>query len=202
MDLMILNEILDYDVEVSDKEYTQLDKMDIDLKIVSKIIKSINGTMYISSEIDKGTEVLITLDQYIKESENNKRNDLVEHYVRTRTNNRKALIVNDDEKEIRVIRKKLEEIGYDVSSSMFAVDSIERIKNGEKFELILIDDEMSLMNGLPLLKELKKLKDKSKKIVLLNSNKQFIGHHYIKEGFNDYIDKSKLEEELERKCNK
>ena len=197
IDLMTLNEILDSDIEVSNAEYTQLDKLDIDLKIISKIIKSLNGTIYISSEVGKGTEVIITLDQYIKE---NNKNNIIENYIRTRTNNRKALIVDDDEKELRIIRKKLEKLGYEVSSSLYAEDSIERIKQGEIFELILIDDEMNLMNGLPLLKKIKELGNNSKKMILLNQDKQFIGHHYIKEGFNDYIDKSKLLEELEKKC--
>lgn len=200
IDLMTLNEILDSDIEISDKEYSQLDKLDIDLKIISKIIKSLNGTMYISSEINKGTEVLITLDQYIKENNEDEKNNIIENYIRTRTNNRKALIVDDDEKELRIIRKKLEKLGYEVSSSLFAEESIERVKKGEKFELIIIDDEMTLMNGLPLLKELKKLENESRKIILLEQDKQFIGHHYIKEGFNDYIDKSRLLEELEKKC--
>lgn len=200
MDLMTINEVLDPDIEITDKEYMKLDKLDVDLKVVSKIVKSLNGTMYIRSEINEGTEVIITLDQYIKENEETKEKNLIENYIRTRTRNKKALIVNDDEIELRKIRKKLESLGYEVYSSIFADDSIVRIKNQEKFELILIDDEMAVMNGLPLLRELKELGNNSKKIVLLEKGKNFIGHHYIKEGFDDYIDKSRLLEEIETKC--
>lgn len=200
MDLVTINEILDQDIEVSDKEYARLDKMEVNLKVVYKIIKSLNGTMYIKSELNKGTEVIITLDQYIKENTETKQKNMIDNYIRKRTKTKKVLIVIDNEKELRKIRKQLEEIGYDVYSSIFAEDSIIRIKNQEKFDLILIDDEMPIMNGLTLLKELNELGNNSKKIVLLEKGKSFIGNHYIKEGFDNYIDKNNLLEELESKC--
>lgn len=200
MDLMMINDILDSDKDISDEEYAKLDKLDVDLKIVFKIVKSLNGTMYIKSEINKGTDVIVTLDQYIKETKETKREKVIESYIRNRTKSRKALIVNNDEVELKKIRRKLEMLGYEVYSSIFAFDSIMRIKNQEEFDLILIDDEKSTMNSLLLLNELKKMGNDSKKIVLLETSKSFIGHHYVKEGFDNFIDKNKLWEEIEIKC--
>ena len=82
---------------------------------------------------------------------------------------------------------------------MFGQDAIDRIKNKEKYDVILIDDEMPLMNGINVLDELVKLKNKSKKIVLLEKDKLFIAEHYVKDGFNDYIDKTNLVKELDKK---
>ena len=74
-----------------------------------------------------------------------------------------------------------------------------RNKNKEKYGLILIDDDMKLMSGISLLKELNNLGNNSRKIVLLEKDKVSIGHHYIEDGFDVYIDKSKLREELDEK---
>lgn len=201
IDLLTINEILDQNIEISDKEYLKLDELDVDLKIAYKIIKLLNGTMYIKSEIGKGTEVIITLNQYIKEDDEIKNNVLIESYVQKRTNSMKVLIVNDDIKELKKIRTKLEEFGYETYTSLFGEDAINRIKNNEKYDLILIDDDMKLMSGILLLKELNKLGNESTKIILLERDKVSIGHHYIEDGFDDYIDKTILNDEIDKKIN-
>lgn len=199
IDLLTINEILDQDIEISDKEYLKLDELDVDLKIAYKIIKLLNGTMYIKSEIGKGTEVIITLNQYIKEDDEIKNNSLIESYIQKRTNFIKVLIVNDDVKELKKLRTKLEEFGYEIYTSLFGEDAINRIKNNEKYDLILIDDDMKLMSGISLLKELNKLGNNSRKIILLEKDKVSIGNHYIEDGFDAYIDKSRLKEEIDKK---
>ena len=199
IDLLTINEILDQDIEISDKEYLKLDKLDVDLKIAYKIIKLLNGTMYVKSEVGKGTEVIITLNQYIKEDDEIKNNALIESYIQKRTNSVKVLIVNDDVKELKKIKTKLEEFGYETYTSLFGDDAINRIKNNEKYDLILIDDDMKLMSGISLLKELNNLGNNSRKIVLLEKDKISIGHHYIEDGFDAYIDKNKLSDEIDKK---
>lgn len=199
IDLLTINEILDQDIEISDKEYLKLDKLDVDLKIAYKIIKLLNGTMYIKSEVSKGTEVIITLNQYIKEDDEIKNNALIESYIQKRTNSMKVLIVNDDVKELKKLKTKLEEFGYETYTSLFGDDAINRIKNNEKYDLILIDDDMKLMSGISLLKELNNLGNNSRKIVLLEKDKISIGHHYIEDGFDAYIDKNKLSDEIDKK---
>lgn len=199
IDLLTINEILDQDIEVSDKEYLKLDELDVDLKIAYKIIKLLNGTMYIKSDINKGTEVIITLSQYIKNDEDGKNNSLLESYTRTWAHSKKVLIIDDDVNELKLIRAKLENVGYEVYTSLFGEDCIERIKKNEKYDLILIDDDMKLTSGISLLKELNILGNDSKRIVLLEKEKVSIGHHYIKDGFDNFIDKSNLKDEIDRK---
>lgn len=163
-----------------------------------KIIKLLDGTMYIKSDIGKGTEVIITLNQYIKDDDN-KNNTLIESYIKNRTNAKGILLINDDTRELKLVRRKLENLGYEVHTSLFGQDSIDKINNNEKYDLILIDDDMKLMSGISLLKKLKTMNNNSKKIVLIEKEKVSIGHHYIEDGFDDFIDKSKLEDELEKK---
>ena len=56
------------------------------------------------------------------------------------------------------------------------------------------------MNGINVLQELDKLNNKSKRIILLKEDKLFIADHYLEEGFSDYVDKTKLMEEIDKKC--
>ncbi len=192
-----INELLSEDIEINDKDYLKLNKLDINLKIITKIIKLLNGTIYITSEETKGTEIIITLDQYIKM---NNYNQETEKYIKNRSTMKKVLIVNDNNEEIRVIKEKLQKMGYDVNFTPFSDECIQKIKNKEKYDIILIDDDNISMSGITLLQELNKLKNKSKKIVLLEPSRFIIKDQYLKDGFDDYIEKNDLLKELEKKC--
>ena len=193
-----INEILNQEEELTNEEYLKLDKIDIDLPLSYKIIKSLGGTMYIRSEVGKGTSITITLDQYIIEDEDEKRSKRIEEYIKDKNSLGKILLVDDNEKEISKIKKYLNKKGYDVSLVMYGEEVIKRIKDKEKYDYIMIDDELETMSGISLLKELNKEKDKSKKIVILDKDKLFISDHYIEDGFNDYIDRENLIKELDR----
>ena len=58
---------------------------------------------------------------------------------------------------------------------------------------------MKTMNGLKTINSLRELDNHSKKMILLEKDKIFIGHHYIEEGFDNFIDKSNFLEELDKK---
>lgn len=64
---------------------------------------------------------------------------------------------------------------------------------------LLIDDELPKLNGINILEKIKLLDKKSKKIVLLEKDKLTIAKHYIEDGFDNFIDKTKLIEELKQK---
>lgn len=195
MDILTINKIINDNIELKDSDYLKLEKQEIDLTLINRVIKSMKGTMYITSELNKGTEVIITIDQYIKRKE---KNSLIESYIEARSNKKKALIINDNPKELKTIKINLEKLGYTTYSSILKKDYLNKINNN-KFELILIEDEIYSTNAISILKEIKKLTPKSKIVVLLDNNKISISHHYIEEGFDNYIDKSKLQEEISEK---
>ena len=150
-------------------------------QVNSKVIEDIDGVSIIIGNKDK-----------------NKIVDLVEEYIKDKNSLGKILLVDDNEKEISKIKKYLNKKGYDVSLVMYGEEVIKRIKDKEKYDYIIIDDELETMSGISLLKELNKEKDKSKKIVILDKDKLFISDHYIEDGFNDYIDRENLIKELDR----
>ena len=199
IDIMDINKIMNQDLEITEKDYIKMDKLDVDIPLAYKIIKSLGGTMHIKSGEEKGKEITITLDQRIVINEEIALNSKVDSYIKTRKNTKKVLVVDDDEEEIRKIKHALERKNYDVVISLFGQDAIDRVKNKEKYDIILIDDEMPLMNGINVVEEINKIRNKSKEIVLLNKDKLFIAKHYLQDGFDDYIDKSNLIEEINNK---
>ena len=199
IELRKINDILNQDEPITEQEYLKLEKLDIDLSLSYKIIKSLGGTMYIKSEINKGTEITMTIDQYLAENKEEELNNKVDTYLKSSTSIKKVLVVDDKEEEQKKIKNILEKMGYVVSISMFGKDCISRVKNREKYDIILINDELSPMSGIAVLQELKTLKDKSKKIVMLEEDKLFIAKHYLNDGFDQFIDKTKLQEELRKK---
>ena len=70
----------------------------------------------------------------------------------------------------------------------------------EKYELVIIDDELNDESGLDVLN---KIKDKTSKpiIIMLSKGKEFIADHYISDGFTDYILKERIEDQI-KKINK
>ncbi len=193
-----VNDILNEDLGITETDQLNIEKNNIDFALAYKMIKSLGGTMYIRSDDNRGIEIILTIDQYIVLN-GEKGSSNVDSYIKARNNSKKILLVDDDEEETRRIKNILERRGYDVSISMYGQDAIDRIKDKEKYDVIIIDDEMSLMNGINVLYELNKLQNKSKKIVLLGKDKLFMAKHYLQDGFDKYIDKSNLNKEIKEK---
>lgn len=201
IELSTINKILSDEKTLTEKEYEKLNSLDVDLSAASKILKMLGGTIYIQSELNKGTEVIITLEQKIKQDINSNNLSKINNYIKSRQLQKTILIVNDNDKESKKMKQLLENEGYKVDLSFYGNDCLSRIKNDEKYDLILIDDEMKTMNGLKIIKELKNMDNSSKKMIMLEKDKVFIGHHFVEEGFDDFIDKSNFLEEIKSKYN-
>lgn len=87
---------------------------------------------------------------------------------------------------------------------MYGKDIPNKIRNNIKYDLIIIDDEMTPYNAVTIMEELNKEENfKTKVIIMLGINKEFIKEHYIKDyKFKDYIIKRNYKTEIERIINK
>jgi len=192
MSLHKINTILNVSGDIEEKEQERIDKLDISLPLAHKIIKTMNGSFIIKSEENKGTNFLIILDQQVKE-ENNKKSSL-EKYSKKILNEKKILIVSVDNDIVNEIQGLYED--YEIINSLYGKDALERLKK-EKFEFILIDDELKNESGLEVLNKIKNVTE-SPIYIMLNKDKEFIKEHYIEEGFKNYILKENLQEELKK----
>lgn len=160
-----------------------------------KTINIMGGNLLISSEYNKGTIVTIILDQKIYT--NNK--DNYDNYV----NNKKILIIDDNNSSIKLISKILDKHNILYDSSNLGKEALDRIRKGDKYDLILLDEDMPYMNGISVMNKFNKIKGFDTKVILLTKNGNIIYDDIYKDsGFSDYIIKPINKDDLMNKINK
>lgn len=195
-----VNDLLVTTNELSVDDIKNLEKLDLNLKACQKSIKLLGGNLMIKSEVGKGTEVIITIDQNVYE--NKKTEKIMDKYEHILFNLPKVLIVSESEKEIADIKDRLDK-NIMVSTSLYGQDAVSKIKSGKSYDLILIADDMKNMSGLATLQELEKIEGyKIPTVVLLKETKEHIKDHYKEDGFTDYILLSNLDVELKKVIDK
>ena len=134
--------------------------------------------------------LIIFLEQKIKGSK-----DYYSEYI---FNKKKVMVVSDKlQKDINTLASK-----YDIEllTTMHSSDIIERVKDGESFDLILLEDDMKPISGFGTLGKLQEAKEgfNVPTIIMLNKNKESIKDHYVEDGFSNYIRKQNLEEDFDK----
>lgn len=163
---------------------------------VRKTINIMGGNLLISSEYNKGTIVTIILDQKIYTDSNK---DNYDNYV----NNKKILIIDDNNSSIKLISKILDKHNILYDSSNLGKEALDRIRKGDKYDLILLDEDMPYINGISVMNKFSKIKGFDTKVILLTKNSNIIYDDIYKDsGFSDYIIKPIDKDDLMYKVNK
>lgn len=161
-----------------------------------KTINIMGGNLFISSEYNKGTIVTIILDQKIYTDSNK---DNYDNYV----NNKKILIIDDNNSSIKLISKILDKHNILHDSSNLGKEALDRIRKGDKYDLILLDEDMPYMNGISVMNKFGKINGFDTKVILLTKNSNIIYDDIYKDsGFSDYIIKPIDKDDLMNKINK
>ncbi len=201
LELKTINDILNYNEELKEDELEQVNTLDMDLKIVKKVVKMLGGSFLLMSDEESETKVTIVLDQKISDNTNQDL-DAKAYEFSKKFGFYNVLLVDDDLEELNSIQKNFDDYGIDVIGTMYGQDCLERIRVGQKYDLIILDDEMNSINAINILEKLKENKKfKTPVIVMLEKSKLSISKHYLAAGFIDYIDKSKLDVEIKRVVN-
>ena len=192
LDLSEINDILNSNVEISN----DLEKYDISLKNIKKLIDIIGGTLLITSS-DDIISFKVILNEKIKTE---KSSDNLELIANKLTNKKRVLIASDDYLELSYSANIFKKNNFTVDTVMHYKDIIQKLNNKNKYDLLLIDDEMNDESAISIIKKINKLKiNNIIKIVLLDDDKLLIKEHYLENNtFNDYILKSNFKEELKR----
>lgn len=107
----------------------------------------------------------------------------------------KVLIVDDEEKFANSLAERLSIRDYDTTTSVTGQEAIEKI-SGCNFDVVMLDVIMPLMDGLKVLREIKKIKPLTEVIMLTALPNVEIGIEAMKRGALDYILKPCEIEEL------
>lgn len=164
--------------------------------LVSKdLVNLLNGTITVSSYYGSGSVFTIKIPQKLKNEL-----EIVEQTNTTKFNNKKVLLVDDDRLNNRILKRLLKIYGIELDTCERGIECIDKINNGEQYDLILMDIMMPDINGVDTLKKLKSNKNFNTKVIALTADALSTSRNkYLKEGFTDYLAKPFKKEELEEK---
>lgn len=174
---------------------TTIEGTGLGLAITKALVDMMGGKIVVQSKYGEGSKFTVYLNQKIVDLYNKEeKSEAVEEVIKYP--NKKVLIVDDNELNLKVIDKLLKR--FDIVTTL--VDSgdkcINLIKSNEKFDLILMDDMMPDKNGVDTLKELKEINGFNAPVIALTANAlSGMREHYLSLGFNDYLAKP-VEKEL------
>ena len=191
MNINKVNDILTLDKPLDETDEAMLANMDVDLNITKKIINIIGGSIMIKSEVDKGTEFIVVIDQKI---ETDKKSNIKTNYNDSK---KRVLIVDDDLDKLNIEKELFIKNDIDAVGTMYGLDVVNKIRTGDKFDYIILDDDTVKGSAKSTLDELKKIpKFDTPVIVMLEENKKMIKDKYKEIGFSDYILKDDIESSI------
>jgi len=157
----------------------------------NKLVTLMNGTMIISSDYGMGTKVKIILDQKIE-----KETDPEITKYESNFENISILSVDDSESGLKIIEKLLKGTDIKLDIATTGKECIDKIKIG-KYDLILLDEELSQISGIDLMKKIKALRNFKTPVLLLTKDNSYeYNEEYLKIGFSGYILKPLKKETL------
>ena len=162
-----------------------------------RLITLMNGTIVPSSSYGSGTTMKIILDQKYDtiDTDINKYDNIYDK--------KKVLLIDDSPSSEKLFNKILSGTNIELTSVKLGKEGLERIRNKEKYDLILLDEELEPQNGHIIMRKLLEIRNFNTKVILLTKdNKYDYDDSYLQEGFTDYIIKSSAKEEILNKINK
>jgi len=190
-----------------DKLFTKFQRLDEDrnttiegtglgLAITKNLVELMGGKIIVHTVYGEGSKFTVTIDQRIEEVK------LVETEQMPNASldlsNTRILLVDDNELNIKVATKLLQRYkATNITSFDNGFDCIEDIKQGSKYDIILLDDMMPKLSGVETLHKLQELSNFDIPVVALTANAiTGMREKYLKEGFVNYIAKPIDKEDL------
>ena len=167
------------------------------LAITKRLVDLMHGKIVVQSVYGKGSRFTVAVDQRIVNKEVVQQVEIKEEF--TDLTGKKILVVDDNKLNLKVASKLLEKYHATISTSDSGFETIERINNGEVYDLILMDDMMPKMSGTETLQKLKQIPNFHIPVVALTANAiAGMREKYIQAGFNDYLSKPIEKQELNK----
>lgn len=181
---------------IKTKQKEEKDNINDNLYNAKKLITLMNGAIIPSSTTSSGTTMKIVLDQkYVEEDILDKYEDILDK--------KRILLIDDNENSEKLFKKIFNNTNIEIDSVKLGKEGLDKIRNKEKYDLILLDEEMTPLDGHEIMKKLTQIKNFNTKVILLTkTNKYDYDEEYLKEGFTDYLIKSSKKELIKSKINK
>lgn len=167
------------------------------LYTAKKLITLMGGTIIPSSNYSEGTTMKIILDQRLAESE-----DKFNKYENT-YNKKRILLIDDNISTNKIISKLIKDTNIELDYVSVGKEALDKIRNKEKYDLILLDEVMDPLDGKTIMKKFKDIRNFNTTVILLTRNNEYeYNEEYLKYGFSGYllkpINKDKLFEIIDK----
>ena len=168
------------------------------LAITKSLVELMGGKIVVQSIYGEGTKFTISLDQRIVPKTADELNLEQEvDFTPFNASGQRILVVDDNKVNLKVAKRLLRDYHAEVVLVLSGQECIDLILNGDKFDLILMDDMMPRMTGTETLKHLKNIIGFNTPIAALTANAiSGMRERYLSLGFDEYlakpIDKDKL----------
>ncbi len=190
------------------------------LAITKHLVELMGGDITIQSVYGEGSKFTAAINQGIKKPEsntiemNNKEIntnisppivnkdieilEIEEPKQEWNLTDKRVLLIDDNKMNLKIASKFLLNYKCQISEATSGQECIDLINNGEKYDLLLADDMMPNMSGLEMMKQLKQNGYTVPIVVLTANAMDGEREKYLAEGFDDYLGKPIIKQELDR----
>ncbi|HSM72886.1 MAG TPA: response regulator [Anaerolineales bacterium] len=145
------------------------------LAISKRLAQLMGGTMWVESEGVKGRGSTFHFTIQVMQAETPLRTP---HVTQVDIRNRRVLIVDDNETNLRALSLQTHAWGMEYESTSDPAEALEWIRRGNSYDIALIDHQMPKMDGILLAEEIRKLRDENElPLVLIGSIKSDVAEH-------------------------
>ena len=205
---------------------TTVEGTGLGLAITKKLVEMMGGKINVQSTYGKGSMFMVTLPQKI--SKMNGTSEDKQGFERTMSipkvnpntavpiineppkvegvptvgayGAKRILLADDNNLNIKVARRALNDFNFEIDEVYDGEQALVKVKEGNKYDLILMDIMMPNMNGEVAFQELKKLEGFDTPVIALTAD-AIAGaqEHYKEVGFVDYLAKPFTREQIKEK---
>ena len=200
--------------ESIDKLFTKFERLDernstiegtgLGLAITKKLLDMMGGTINVNSTFGKGSIFVVQIPQKI--SKMSKPTEEKEEKVKTYREDykgMKVLVVDDNQLNIKVAERALSQLNFTIDSVLSGQECLDKIKKGDKYDVILLDIMMPEMSGETTFIKLKEIDGFDIPVIALTADAvSGAKEKYLEEGFNGYIAKPFTRDQIKEKLDK
>jgi len=171
----------------------------IGLVLAGYLVELMNGKIEVDSIEGKGTTFVVSIDQKIIASHQEKKVSDVKPF---KASGKRILVVDDNKLNLKVIVKMLAPYEVEIVEANSGNECLDILDKDTDFDLIFMDDMMPKLSGtetLSIIKKISRIDGYYIPIVVLTANvNQGIREKYLGVGFDDYLAKPIEKQELAR----
>ena len=195
IDLVKQNKILSDNSELNVNEIKGKDDLIVNLKIVNKLINMIGGTLSMESLNNNGTIVNITLDQKIVQSDGSTLDEKLKTYNKYMSDKKIIGVISENKDNVKVIKQIGKKNNYNVESFEMTKTCLDKVRDGEAFDAVVIDEDMDKIDARSFLDKVRKVDSFKGKVFVITKKKNI----QLKKELKDYGFDAILIEPLNKK---